>query len=124
MRKRCLSNYPDLQKHGVYAVTLTYSATNLHINARDNTETTVVVGFKVGATGAGHADPKASWTSTRSSNGGTMWSGKKPVVFFTGVKTAFSRFLGARQVREAHWRGPDKYFIVDGLHGEDGTVWG
>ncbi|KAF3403228.1 hypothetical protein DPV78_004240 [Talaromyces pinophilus] len=81
--------------------------------------TTIIVGFKLGATGAGHADPNASWTSTRSSSGGTNWSGEKRVVsLYKGLKIEFRRVFGSAEVIEAKWRGPDEGFIVEGLDGE------
>lgn len=113
--KALLKSYPDLKKHGVCAVTWTYSSTNIHINVWENAATTVTVGFKLGMTGVGHASPETSWVRRRSGSGWSNWSDQKRVVFFTGVKLAFSVF-GSREVSEGRWRGAGDDFMVGELN--------
>jgi hypothetical protein len=111
-----LANYPDLKKHGVCAVTWTYSASDIHINAWTNSDNTVTVGFKLGAEGIGSANPEISWIRSQSSSGWMEWTGQKRVVFFTGVKMKYGLF-GVRERPENEWRGEKDKFMITGLEG-------
>ncbi|KAH6972077.1 hypothetical protein BKA56DRAFT_620646 [Ilyonectria sp. MPI-CAGE-AT-0026] len=114
-----LAEFPDLQKHGIYIPTWTYSAAETHINAWEGVEHKIVLGFQVGATGVGNVGPGTSWSRGRASNGWSHYLDGKRVVFFSGVKVKYGMF-GPREEVEKKWRGqPSDKFLVHRLSDED-----
>jgi hypothetical protein len=101
--KALLQKWPDIEEHGVVAATWTYSATQIYIHVWEDSDKTVAIGFKVGATGVGDAHSDTSWHRSLSSDGWSRWDDHRRVVFFTGVKIAYN-FFGAHEEREKHWR--------------------
>ncbi|KAF4987542.1 hypothetical protein FGRMN_10294 [Fusarium graminum] len=116
--KALLKTYPDAKKNGLYAVTETYSSTDIHISAWDAKSNDSTVMFKVGMAGAGNIGPKASWVRGESSSGWTEWNDQKRVLFFTGVHMVTSLFGRAKRVKSG-LSDDVKKFWVDGDE-EDG----
>ena len=69
--KALLRDYPELKELGLYAVTWTYSSTDIHISAWDGEGNSATVGIKAGFASAGDLGPKTSWVRGQSSSG---WS--------------------------------------------------
>jgi len=83
--KALFKDYPDIKRLGLYAVTWTYSSTDIHISAWDGQSNDATVGFKVGIAGGGNLGPQTSWVRRQSSSGWSEWTDQKRVLFFTGV---------------------------------------
>jgi hypothetical protein len=114
--KPLLSKFPDIKSNGLCAVTWTYSSKDIYINAWEEASNKVMIGFKAGATGAGHINTDASWYRAHSSGGWKSWNDQKRVIFFTGVKIKFGPF-GIKEEIESQWRGVDNNYVVEGLEG-------
>lgn len=108
--KIIMKKHTEVKKRGVCAAMRTYSAKDIYIEAWDNPERKIRLGFKLGATGAGSVSPERSWSKKHSGNAWRAWDeGEKRVVFFTGVKFKFWGFLGAHEVRnDPAFRGGDE----------------
>ena len=116
--KVLLGKWPDVGEHGVIAATWTYSAVKVYIHAWEDAGKTVAVGFKVGATGVGGAEPEVSWHRARANEGWSRWDDRKRVVFFTGVKVKYNVF-GTWGQDERKWRGDNEdEFLVPEIGGD------
>ena len=115
--KAILQRCPDVKEYGVTAVTWTYSASDIHINAWQDPQTRVVLGLKAGVDGIGGVGPETSWIRKQHSTGWESYNDQKRVVFFTGVKVRF-RWFGQKQERESHWRGASDNFVAELGEGE------
>ncbi|KAF2263249.1 hypothetical protein CC78DRAFT_534135 [Lojkania enalia] len=110
--KALFAKYPDVKKHGICAVTWTYSSTDIHINAWEGANNSVTVGFKLGVAGVANVGPQTTWLRGHSSSGWSAWTDQKRVVFFTGVKIG-KGILGLKEQHEKGWRGEES-FMVEG----------
>ncbi|KAI0459168.1 hypothetical protein F5B21DRAFT_341202 [Xylaria acuta] len=115
--KALFAKYPDAKKHGICAVTWTYSSTNIHITAWEGAGNSVTVGFKAGAAGVVDVGPQMTWLRGRSGSAWSEWTGEKRVIFFTGVNIRTGLF-GPKEQQEKGWRGRE-YFMVES-DGDDG----
>ncbi|SPJ87766.1 uncharacterized protein FTOL_12235 [Fusarium torulosum] len=116
--KALFKEYPELKKHGLYAVTWTYSSTDIHLSAWDGKSNDATVGFKVGMAGAGNIGPKTEWVRGQSSSGWAEWTDQKRVLFFTGVFMRTNLFGWAKMKKSDLPEGTKK-FTVKGDEGED-----
>ncbi|KAF4462337.1 hypothetical protein FALBO_10852 [Fusarium albosuccineum] len=90
--KSLFEKYPDVKKHGLCAVTGTYSSNNIHISAWEGDNNSATVGFKGGMAGVANVGQHMSWIRGQSSAGWSAWTDQKRVVFFTGVKMTMGFF--------------------------------
>ncbi|KAJ3941074.1 uncharacterized protein N0V96_008951 [Colletotrichum fioriniae] len=111
--KVLFSKYPDAKKHGLCAVTWTYSSADVGITTWDSSEGSATVGFDVGAADVAKVGPKVSWVRGASSSGWSTWKDQKRVVFFAGVKIKTGLFGSLREESEKNWRGGDDAFVVE-----------
>ncbi|KAK4168146.1 hypothetical protein QBC43DRAFT_309761 [Cladorrhinum sp. PSN259] len=110
--KVLFAKYPDAKKHGLCAVTWTYSATDIGITTWENSEGSVTLGFNVGVAEVAKVGPQVSWTRGASSSGWSIWKDEKRVVFFAGVKIKSGLFGSVREEKESNWRNAGDSFIV------------
>ena len=110
--KTLSAQFPDVKEYGISAVTWTYSASEIYINAWEDPKKEVVLGFKVGMTGVGSLNPETTWARSQYSTGWSRYDDQKRVVFFTGVKIKFG-WLGLAEEREPHWRGSGEDFLAE-----------
>ncbi|CAG7555140.1 unnamed protein product [Fusarium equiseti] len=94
--KSLFKDYPDAKRLGLYAVTWTYSSTDIHISAWNGQSNDATVGYKVGMTGGGTLGQQTSWVRGKSSSGWKEFTGEKRVLFFTGVFMRTNLFGWAR----------------------------
>lgn len=111
--KVLFAEYPDAKKHGLCAVTWTYSSADVGITAWDNSEGNVTVGFDVGAAQVAKVGPEVSWVRGTSSSGWSTWKDQKRVVFFAGVRIKSGLFRSVREEPETNWRGAGDAFVVE-----------
>lgn len=117
--KVLFAKYPDAKKHGLCAVTWTYSSADVGITTWENSESSVTVGFDVGAAEVAEVSPEVSWVRGASSSGWSTWKDQKRVVFFAGVKIKTGLFGSIREEPEKNWRGDGDAFVVQ--DDENGT---
>ncbi|KAK8121520.1 hypothetical protein PG999_005640 [Apiospora kogelbergensis] len=110
--KVLLTKYPDAKKHGLCAVTWTYSSTDIGITTWESSEGSVTVGCDVSAAEVAKVGPKVSWARGASSSGWSTWKDQKRVVFFAGVKIKTNLFGSIREESEKNWRGGGDAFVV------------
>ncbi|KAJ3951288.1 hypothetical protein N0V92_012306 [Colletotrichum tropicale] len=110
--KILFDKYPDAKKHGLCAVTWTYSSSDVGVTTWENSQGSVTVGFDVGAAEVAKAGPKVSWVRGTSSSGWSTWKNQKRVVFFAGVKVKAGLFGSIREESEKNWRGAGDTFVV------------
>ncbi|KAH7174053.1 uncharacterized protein B0J16DRAFT_199755 [Fusarium flagelliforme] len=115
--KSLFKDYPDAKRLGLYAVTWTYSSTDIHISAWDGESNDATVGFKVGFAGAGNVGPQTSWVRGQSSSGWSEWTDQKRVLFFTGVFMRTNLFGWAKMKKSSLPKGTTR-FNVEGEEGE------
>lgn len=118
--KALFAKYPDVKKHGICAVTWTYSSTDIHINTWEGADNSLTVGFKLGAAGVMNVGPETTWSRGHSTSGWSAWTDQKRVVFFTGVKIGTGIF-GLKEQHEKGWRGEES-FMVEGDDEDDYRV--
>ncbi|KAF4336697.1 hypothetical protein FBEOM_9443 [Fusarium beomiforme] len=116
--KSLFKEYPDGKKHGFYAVTWTYSSTDIHISAWDGSSINATVGFKVGMAGAGNVGPQMSWVRGRSSSGWTEWTDQKRVLFFRAVYLGKNIFGNPKIKKSGNLPKGIKKLDVEGDEGE------
>ncbi|KAK4141621.1 uncharacterized protein C8A04DRAFT_39007 [Dichotomopilus funicola] len=110
--KLLFARYPDAKRHGLCAVTWTYSSTDVGIATWENSEGSVTVGTHVGAAGVAKFGPEVSWVRGASSSGWSTWKDQKRVVFFAGVKIKSGLFGSLREEPEKNWRSAGDAFVV------------
>ncbi|KAL8393902.1 hypothetical protein RB595_003600 [Gaeumannomyces hyphopodioides] len=116
--KALFASYPDAKKHGLCAVTWTYSSVDIGIATWENTKGSAVVGFKASVPGVANVEPKVSWTRGASTGGWSVWKDQKRVIFFSGVKIKPGLFGSTREQPEKDWRGAgDAFFVEDEKEG-------
>jgi hypothetical protein len=79
---KLLSDYPVLKSRGVYVVTTTYSCSDVYINAWNNPQDEITVGFRVNASGIGSTAPPLAWMPGNSQHSWTH--------FVSGVRSPTS----------------------------------
>ncbi|KAJ4116134.1 hypothetical protein NW768_011106 [Fusarium equiseti] len=110
--KSLFKDFPDAKRLGLYAVTWTYSSTDIHISAWDGESNDATVGFKVGFAGAGNVGPQTSWVRGQSSSGWSEWTDQKRVLFFTGVFMRTNLF-GWAKMKKSHREIITRFDIQD-----------
>lgn len=111
--KVLFAEYPDAKKHGLCAVTWTYSSADVGITTWENSEGGVTVGAHVDVPGVAKVGPGVSWVRGASSNGWSTWKDQKRVVFFAGVKIKAGLFGSIREQPEKNWRSAGDIFVVE-----------
>jgi hypothetical protein len=111
--KTLFAKYPDAKKHGLCAVTWSYSSTDIAITTWENAYGSVTLGIEVDAANVAKVGPKVSWVRGASSSGWSTWKDEKRVVFFAGVKIKTGLFRLAREEEEKDWRGGGDTFVVE-----------
>lgn len=107
----------DLQKHGVIATTRTYASDDVYLQTWNDRDFEVTLGVKFAAPGTGSVDANTSWVRSSTSGLWRQFSAEKRVIFFTGVKIAYT-ILGAMEQEEMKWRGGEDNFTIDLGDGE------